>query len=131
MSEPDRNLARRHVPNAINIGLGGQFATWAGTLISTSAAVAIVAATQEQIDEAFMRLARVGIETVKGFMLMKDFSGKTNIIEQISVERAKEAAESGEAQFVDVRNRGGTRKRSREKYNQSAAQFLVKRTRPP
>ena len=93
-----------HVPNAINIGLGGQFATWAGTLISTSAAVAIVAATQEQIDEAFMRLARVGIESVKGFILMKNFTGKTNKIEQVPVEQVKDQIAAGDAQFVDVRN---------------------------
>ncbi|HMS09239.1 MAG TPA: MBL fold metallo-hydrolase, partial [Pyrinomonadaceae bacterium] len=52
-----------HVPNSINIGLGGQFASWAGTLIPIGTPVALVAETQEQIDEAFMRLARVGIET--------------------------------------------------------------------
>jgi hypothetical protein len=40
-----------HVPNAINIALGGQFATWAGTLISTAASVAIAADTSEQVDE--------------------------------------------------------------------------------
>lgn len=93
-----------HVPNAINIALGGQFATWAGTLISTAAIVAIAADTSEQVDEAFMRLARVGIETVKGFVLMKDFTGATNSIEQVSVEQAKGPTATGEAQFVDVRN---------------------------
>ncbi len=93
-----------HVPNAINIGLGGQFATWAGTLISTSAAVAIVANTQEQVDEAFTRLARVGIESVKGCILVKNFTGKTNMIEQISVKQVKDQIAAGDAQFVDVRN---------------------------
>ncbi len=93
-----------HVPNAINIALGGHFATWAGTLISTAASVAIAADTSEQVDESFMRLARVGIETVKGFILMKDFTGATNRIEQVSVEQAKGPTATGEAQFVDVRN---------------------------
>ncbi len=101
---PGAEFGAAHIPNAINIGLGGQFATWAGTLISTSAAVAIVAETQEQIDEAFMRLARVGIESVKGFILMKDFTGKTNKIEQIPVEQVKDQIAAGNAQFVDVRN---------------------------
>jgi hydroxyacylglutathione hydrolase len=93
-----------HVPNAINIGLSGQFATWAGTLISIGTPVAIVADSLEQVDEAFMRMARVGIETVKGFILMKDFTGETNRVEQIPVEKAKEAtAGSGDVQFIDVR----------------------------
>ncbi len=93
-----------HVPNAINIGLGGQFASWAGTLITIGSPVAIAADTQEQVDEAFMRLARVGIETVKGFVLMKDFTGKKNTIEQVPVEKVKEAIASENVQFVDVRN---------------------------
>lgn len=91
-----------HVPNSINIGLGGQFASWAGTLITIGTPIAIVAETEAQVDEAFMRLARVGIETVKGFILMKDFNGETKTVEQVSVEKVKETL-SDEIQFVDVR----------------------------
>lgn len=91
-----------HIPNAINIGLGGQFASWAGTLVSIGTPIAIAAETKEQIDEAVMRLARVGIETVKGFILMKDFSGETKRTEQIPVEKLKEIL-NDETQFVDVR----------------------------
>ncbi len=93
-----------HVPNAINIGLGGQYASWAGTLISIGTPVSIAADTREQVDEAVMRLARVGIETVRGFILMKNFAGTTNKIEQIAVEQAKEEIASGNVQFIDVRN---------------------------
>ena len=92
----------KHIPNAINIGLGGQFASWAGTLVTIGTPVAIAAETKEQVNEAFMRLARVGIETVKGFILMKNFTGKTNTIEQVPVEKVKENL-SDEIQFVDVR----------------------------
>ncbi len=92
-----------HIPNAINIGLGGQFASWAGTLIPIGTSVAIAADTQEQVDEAFMRLARVGIETVKGFILMKDFADDKNTITQVSVEEAKNATAKEGVQFVDVR----------------------------
>ena len=92
-----------HVPNSINIGLGGQFATWAGTLIPIGTPVAITADTSEQTDEAFMRLARVGIETVKGFILLADYTGKKAKVEQVSVEQAKEATAHEYVQFVDVR----------------------------
>lgn len=91
-----------HIPSAINIGLGGQFASWAGTLVSIGTPIAIAAETEEQTGEAVMRLARVGIETVKGFILMKDFSGETRKTEQIPVEKLKEIL-SGETQLVDVR----------------------------
>jgi glyoxylase-like metal-dependent hydrolase (beta-lactamase superfamily II) len=53
-----------HIPNSINIGLGGQFASWGGTMIPIGTRIAIAADTQEQVDEAFMRLARVGHDSV-------------------------------------------------------------------
>jgi glyoxylase-like metal-dependent hydrolase (beta-lactamase superfamily II)/rhodanese-related sulfurtransferase len=91
-----------HVPKSINIGLGGQFASWAGTIISIGTPIAIVAETREQIDEAFMRLTRVGIETVKGYILIGDYKGKKTAVEQIPVAKVKEKL-SGDIQFVDVR----------------------------
>jgi rhodanese-related sulfurtransferase len=99
---PNTDFGAGHVPNSINIGLGGQFASWAGTFILIGTPVAIVAETEAQVDEAFMRLARVGIETAKGFMLMKDYTGETNKIEQTAVETVKEKL-SDDIQFVDVR----------------------------
>ena len=57
-----------HVPGSLNIGLGGQFAIWAGTLIPLPAPIVIVADSESQVDEAQMRLARVGIENVEGFL---------------------------------------------------------------
>jgi rhodanese-related sulfurtransferase len=92
-----------HVRNSINIGLGGQFASWAGTLIPIGTPVALVGENNEQIEEAFMRLARVGIETVKGFILIGNFTGETLVVEQVSVEKANERVMADGVQFVDVR----------------------------
>lgn len=91
-----------HVPNSINIGLGGQFASWAGTMIPIGTPIALVGDTQEQIDEAFMRLARVGHDSVKGFTLIGEYKGETKTVEQIEVGKVKEIL-SNEVQFVDVR----------------------------
>lgn len=57
-----------HLPGAINIGLGGQFAIWAGTLLAMEIPIVIVAESEEQAAEAVVRLARVGIESVKGYL---------------------------------------------------------------
>lgn len=57
-----------HVPGSINIGLGGQFAIWAGSLIALNTPILIVAESEEKTDEAVMRLARVGIESVRGYL---------------------------------------------------------------
>ena len=91
-----------HIPNSINIGLGGQFASWAGTMIPIGTPIAIAAATEAQVDEAFMRLARVGHETVKGFILLDDYAGEKKTVEQIPVEKVKERL-TDDIQFVDVR----------------------------
>ena len=96
------NFGAKHIPNSINIGLGGQFASWAGTLIPIGTPVAIVAENQDQVDEAVMRLARVGIETAKGFILIDNYEGETETIEQIPVNKVKEKLPD-EIQFVDVR----------------------------
>lgn len=97
-------FGKGHIPNAINIGLGGQFASWAGTLITIGTPVAIAADTKEQVDEAFMRLARVGIETVSGYILMSEYSGEKNVVEQVPVDEAAKLAEAEKTfQFVDVR----------------------------
>ena len=93
-----------HLPNAVNIGLGGQFATWAGTMIPIGTPIAIAADSREQVDEAFMRLARVGHETVKGYVLMPDVAVASKHVGQIPVEGvARLMNEDEKIQFVDVR----------------------------
>jgi len=96
-----------HIPNALNIGLGGQFATWAGTLIEMETPIVIVADAEEKVSEAVMRLARVGIESVAGFLLVEDWTFATAQIEQISVaEMNRRLKETDDLQFIDVRRAG-------------------------
>jgi hydroxyacylglutathione hydrolase len=93
-----------HIPNSVNIGLGGQFASWAGTLIPIGTDIAVVADSQDQVDEAVLRLARVGHETVKGFALIQNFGGEKKSVEQVSVEEVSKLIKAGnQFQFVDVR----------------------------
>jgi glyoxylase-like metal-dependent hydrolase (beta-lactamase superfamily II)/rhodanese-related sulfurtransferase len=91
-----------HIPNAINIGLGGQFASWAGTMIPIGTPIAIVADTQDEVDEAFTRLARVGHDTVEGYIILSEFTGEKKTVKQIPVDQVQELVGSG-IQFVDVR----------------------------
>lgn len=93
---------RGHIPKAINIWLAGQFASWTGTMIPIGTPIAIAADTQEQVDEAFVRLARVGHDTATGFIIMKDFTGDLKTVDQIPAERARELVKDG-IQFIDVR----------------------------
>ena len=94
----------KHIPNSLNIGLGGQFASWAGSLIEIGEPIVVVAASEKEIDEAVMRLARVGHESVKGAMLIDDYNLEMEKIEQVSVEEAfKRLNENDNLQIVDVR----------------------------
>src|ERR1044072_1655738 len=79
-----------HVPGSMNIGLGGQFAMWAGSLIPLNASIVIIADTAAQVDESVVRLARVGIENVKGFLeggvtSWRDAGLPINTVPQITV----------------------------------------------
>ena len=96
-----------HIPNSINIGLGGQFASWAGTLIPMGTRITIAANSEAQVEESFMRLARVGHEAVAGFILVTDFSGEMKTIKQTPVEEVNQIDRAANSvQFVDVRRAG-------------------------
>jgi len=61
-------FATGHVPGSVNIALSGQFASWAGTLLGLWSQPVLIAESPEQMAEARMRLARVGIENVRGYL---------------------------------------------------------------
>jgi hydroxyacylglutathione hydrolase len=103
-----RDFGEGHIPGSLNIGLGGQFASWAGTLISMGTPIVIVAESDEQVDEAVMRLARVGIETVTGYLRglgsWRDAGLGMAHIAQISVNDLHNLiTKDHELQIIDVR----------------------------
>ncbi len=57
-----------HVPGSISIALSGQFASWAGAVLGLSSNPVLIAATADQISEARVRLARIGVEDVAGYL---------------------------------------------------------------
>ncbi|MGZ4812680.1 MAG: rhodanese-like domain-containing protein, partial [Terriglobales bacterium] len=79
------DFARGHVPGSVNIGLGGQFASWAGTLLGLGARIVLVGESDERAAEARMRLARVGIEHVAGYLKngVSSWSEAGNSLERI------------------------------------------------
>jgi hydroxyacylglutathione hydrolase len=65
---PGDEFAAGHVPGSVNMALSGQFASWAGAVLGLSAHPVLIAGTADQLSEARLRLARVGIEDVTGFL---------------------------------------------------------------
>ena len=60
-------FAAAHMAGSINIGLAGQYATWAGTLLDPSRPIVIVADPGAETQSA-MRLGRIGFDRVEGFL---------------------------------------------------------------
>jgi glyoxylase-like metal-dependent hydrolase (beta-lactamase superfamily II)/rhodanese-related sulfurtransferase len=61
-------FAAGHVPGSIGIALSGQFASWAGGILGIHSKPVLIGETDAQIEEARMRLARVGIEDLRGYL---------------------------------------------------------------
>lgn len=61
-------FANGHLPGAINIGLAGTYASWSGSLIEPGERLILVADGVEEVEQAVMRLARVGLENVVGYL---------------------------------------------------------------
>jgi hydroxyacylglutathione hydrolase len=97
-----------HVPGSVNIALSGQFATWAGTVLGLKAHPVLIAESEEQVAEARVRLARVGIEELDGFLDggvsgWKAAGFPLATLNQISpAELSKQLSQSG-LQVLDVR----------------------------
>jgi hydroxyacylglutathione hydrolase len=67
-TRPAAQYGAGHIPGSLNIGLNGQFASWAGTLIKPDIPLLLVAEEPEHVREARTRLARVGLEKVSGYL---------------------------------------------------------------
>ena len=65
---PGDEFAAGHVPGSVNIALSGQFASWAGTVLGLSAHPVLIGDSDSQLEEARLRLARVGIEVLDGYL---------------------------------------------------------------
>ena len=94
-----------HIPGSLSIGLSGQFASWAGTLLALEAELVLIAEDEERVAEARTRLARVGLENVVGYLdggiLAWHESGRPLAsTEQIAVDELARRMASGQtAQF--------------------------------
>ncbi len=107
-TRPGAQYAEAHVPGSVCISLVGQFATWAGSVIGLHTPVGLVAESRERMLEARMRLARVGIENVVGWLgggveAWQAAGHLTAKLEQIDVAELYKFLENGWARVLDVR----------------------------
>ncbi len=60
-------FAAAHLAGSINVGLGGEYATWAGSVLGREQPIVIVADPGRE-REAAMRLGRIGFDQVAGYL---------------------------------------------------------------
>lgn len=109
---PEADYGAEHLPGSLNIGLGGQFASWAGSLIAPDTLLILVVENESKAEESVLRLARVGLENVRGFLqggigAWLQAGRATIAIPQITVaELRRRTQEEPDLQIVDVRRPG-------------------------
>ena len=105
--EPEE-FATAHLAGSINIGLSGQYATWAGTVLNRENPIVIIANPGRESESA-VRLGRIGFDNVAGYLkegmwsldLRPDLTATT---ERLSAPLAAQIIASGESpQVIDVR----------------------------
>ena len=60
-------FGQRHLAGSINIGLSGQYATWAGTVLACERPIVIIAEPGRE-QEAATRLGRIGFDHIAGYL---------------------------------------------------------------
>jgi hydroxyacylglutathione hydrolase len=61
------DYAGAHLLGSVNVGLGGQYASWAGTLLDRDRPIVLVAPRGRE-PEAAMRLGRIGFDHIAGYL---------------------------------------------------------------
>jgi len=101
-------FAAGHVPGSVNIALSGQFASWSGALLGLAARPVLIADSDEKVSEARMRLARVGLEGVSGYLkggigAWRAAGLPLAALQQISVEALSDGLRNSRLRVLDVR----------------------------
>jgi len=108
--EPEE-FASAHLAGSTNIGLSGQYATWAGTILNREKPIVIIANPGRETESA-VRLGRIGFDNVAGYLKdgMQSLASRpdlTKTSERFSPPLAAEVLASQRApQLVDVRTPG-------------------------
>ena len=67
-TRPAMQFAVAHVPGSVHIGLSGQYASWAARILGLDQHIILVGEDADYLRESQLRLARVGIEHVDGYL---------------------------------------------------------------
>jgi glyoxylase-like metal-dependent hydrolase (beta-lactamase superfamily II)/rhodanese-related sulfurtransferase len=100
-----------HLAGSVNIGLQGNFATWAGTVLSQDTPIVLIADPGKET-EAAMRLGRIGFDHVVGYLAggMQSLEGHPDLVRRIeritAIELATVLGAPNPPLVLDVRGPG-------------------------
>jgi len=112
-TRPAMQFAVAHVPGSLHIALTGQYASWAARILGLDTPLIIVGEDPDHVRESQIRLARVGIENVVGYLgdgvagwIQAGF--ELDYIPQISVQEFRELRDEDPNRIavLDVREPG-------------------------
>lgn len=103
-----QEFSKGFIPNSINIGIDGSFATWVGTLIPSVKQELLIVAHPGRELEVITRLARVGYDNAIGYLkggfdAWKEAGKEVDEIKSISAEEFFKSSESASVNILDVR----------------------------
>ncbi len=107
-------FAAAHLAGSINIGLAGQYATWAGTVLTHEQPIVIIADPGRE-QEAAMRLGRIGFDQIVGYLKdgLHSVRSRPDLLvsterlsAQVAAERMAAAAPDQAPILIDVRAPG-------------------------
>ncbi len=64
----DAEFCAGHVSGSVHVSLPGQFAAWSGAIVPHGTRLVLIANDTDEVAEARLRLARVGLEDVVGYL---------------------------------------------------------------
>ncbi|MCD6068537.1 MAG: fold metallo-hydrolase [Bacteroidetes bacterium] len=104
-------FAASHIPNAVFIGIDGQFAPWVGALIVDLKQPILLVVPEGREEEAVLRLSRVGYDNCLGFLkggmqAWKEAGKETDSILSVSAEQFVETYKAKKLNVLDVRKQG-------------------------
>ena len=107
-------FAAAHLKGSVNVGLGGQYATWAGSVLKHDKPIVIIADPARERESA-MRLGRIGFDQIVGYLEggLASVAARSDLITttervsaQVAADRLADAPTDHAPLLVDVRAPG-------------------------
>ena len=108
-------FAAGHLRGSLNVGTGGRFAEYAGSVLEPGTPIVLVSEDDAAAQEAKVRLGRIGFDTVAGHLErpLEAFVARPDLVERssrVTVEQlARRMGKVDDLVVVDVRNPGEVR----------------------